>query len=130
MHFTDMSTLYQRARPKGVMSICIAIGLLVPPLLVYWRGQFEPRALVYVRYFIAVLMVWFIVVSVMSYHMAIRMREAQARGDIDTAIADTGSNVVGFAFGWIPGVIYGLLLAGLRWLWFAFRPQKNEHFVP
>ena len=108
------------------MSILSVIGWIVPPLLIFWRWQREPRWLVYIRYAVAVLVVWQVVMMVISHDTMIRVREARARGDIDGSIADTGANAAAFMVGWIPGVIYAALLGVARRLWLWFR-QKRGH---
>lgn len=111
------------------MSILIAIGWIAPPLLIFWRWQREPRWLAYIRYTVAVLIVWQVVMMVASHDTMIRVREARARGDIDGSIADTGSNAAAFMVGWIPGVIYAALLGAGRRLWLWFRQRRGRHAV-
>ncbi len=109
------------------MSILIAIGWIAPPLLIFWRRQHEPRWLAYLRYVVAVIIVWFVAMTVTSEESMIRVRDARARGDIDGSIADTGANAVVAMFGWIPGFIYALLLAGVRHFWLWFRRKRGGH---
>lgn len=108
------------------MSVLIAVGWIAPPLLILWRSRREPKWVAYVRYGLAMLVVWQVVITVISHDTLIRVRETRAQGDIEGALADTGSNAAAVIIGWIPGVIYSLLLgAGRRFcLWFR---EKRAH---
>ena len=111
------------------MSILIAIGWIAPPLLIFWRWQREPRWLAYIRYAVAVLIVWEVVMMVTSHDTMVRVGEAEARNDIDGSIADTGSNAAAFMVGWIPGFIYAVLLGACRRFWLWFRKKRGHHAV-
>jgi hypothetical protein len=107
----------------------IAIGWIVPPLLILWRWQREPSWFAYIRYAVAVLVVWQVVMMVISHDTMIRVHEARARGEIDGSIADTGSNAAAFMAGWIPGVIYAALLGVARWVWLWSKQKRGNHAV-
>lgn len=111
------------------MSIIIAIGWIAPPLLILWRQQCEPRWSVYIRYAVAVLIVWQVVMLVTSHDTMIQVSEANASGDIDGSLADTGPNAAAFMVGWIPGVIYVTLLGASRRLWLWFKHKRGHHDV-
>lgn len=108
------------------MNIVIIIGWILPLLLILWRSKREPRWLVYVRYIMAVLVAWQVVMMVISHDTMIRVREARARGDIDSSIFDTGSNAAAFLVGWIPGLIYATLIGVTRWSWLKFRAKRTD----
>lgn len=97
---------------------------MLPPIVTFWRGQNERRWLVYGRYSVAVFIFWAVVICAAKLDTDVRVRKAEAIGDIESAIADTGQNAAAVAFGWIPGLGYGLILAGARWLLLACSRKK------
>ena len=107
------------------MNIVIAIGWIVPLLLILWRSQREPRWLACVRYVVAVLVVWQVVMTVVSDDTMVRVREARVRGDIDGSISDTGANAAALLVGWIPGLIYATLIGVARWFWLRFIERRR-----
>ena len=108
------------------MSGLIAIGCIVPPLLIVWRSRHETRWLAYVRYIVAVLIVWLVVLEAVSHETWLRVREARVRGDIDSVIADTGPNATALVLGWIPGVTYAVLLGVSRQFWLRLSQRKQS----
>lgn len=109
------------------MSIGIAIACIIPLLLITWRSEREPRWLGYVRYLVAVLVVWQVVMMLVSQDTMIRVREARENGDIERASADTGPNAAAFMFGWIPGLAYAALIGTARWCWLRLRGNGPTH---
>jgi hypothetical protein len=85
--------------------------------------------LAYIRYAVAVLVVWQVVMMVTSHDTMIRVGEAEARNDIDGSMADTGSNAAAFMLGWIPGLIYAVSLGASRRFWLRFRRKRGHHAV-
>jgi len=88
------------------MSIWAVVGLLVPPLLIFWRWRREPRWLAYGRYLLAIAVVW----------------EALTR----TATPEMSDLVLGIhSDGWIVGVIYAAFLGFSRWLILQYWNRKD-----
>ena len=68
------------------------------------------------RYLVAIAIVWLVLLTLTAVATDERVAAAEAVGDDDGVIGDTGANVATLMLGWLPASYYALLLGNLRWL--------------
>jgi len=106
-------------------TVLILLMFLFAYVIMAWKNRFDRAAITSIRFFLAVIFIWFYLIVCRMIVIDMDMELASTEEE-RTAIyqSDGGANVGAILFGWIPSI----LVVTFVWVWTRAWRRLRRHF--
>ena len=100
-----------------IANIVMLIPFILTPILINWRLRVTRGKNRLVIYILAILFFWFMIASATYLSGAVAFRIARSEAERrELAMHDSGPLFASVLFGWLIGIPFVALIAGIHWL--------------